>query len=71
MSYEDVDYSEEAKYDLFESVEKERMEWAKCVVSRTPPSYEQVKEQLEKLDLSISRKDYKRICKEMGLTAST
>ena len=67
MGYEEVDYSEEAKHDLFESVGRERLDWARCLISRMPPSYDQVKEAMEGLDLSISREDYKRVCRDMGL----
>ena len=67
MGYEEVDYSEEAKHDLFESVRRERLDWARCLISRMPPSYDQVKEAMERLDLSISREDYKRVCRDMGL----
>ena len=66
MGYEEVDYSEEAKHDLFESVRRERLDWARCLISRMPPSYDQVKEEMERLDLSISRED-KRVCRDMGL----
>ena len=62
-----MDYSEEAKHDLFESVRRERLDWARCLISRMPPSYDQVKEEMERLDLSISREDYKRVCRDMGL----
>jgi hypothetical protein len=67
MGYEEVDYSEEAKYDLFESVRRERLDWARCLISRTPPSYEQILEGLHKHDLSLTRKDYEKLCKEMGM----
>lgn len=64
---EEVDYSEEAKYDLFESVTKDRLDWAKCIIARTPPNYEDVKQEMENKELSLSRKDYEKVCKEMGL----
>ena len=67
MGYEEVDYSEEAKHDLFESVRRERLDWVRCLISRMPPPYDQVKEAMERLDLSISREDYKRVCRDMGL----
>lgn len=66
MGYEEIDYSEEAKYDLFESVQRERLDWAACLISRLPPSFEQVAEALGKLDLAISRKDYEKTCKKLG-----
>lgn len=65
---EEVDYSQEAKYDLFESVAKERLANAACVISRTRPSYEDVKEELSKKDMSISKKDYEKICDQLGLS---
>jgi len=65
---EETDYSEEAKYDLFESVRKERVEWAKCIVSRTPPSYDDVKKEMEKNELYLSKKEYDKICKELGFS---
>ena len=45
---EETDYSEEAKYDLFESVYREKTDWIKCIMARTPPSYEDVKKEMEK-----------------------
>jgi hypothetical protein len=68
---EEIDYSEECKYDLFESVGRERMNWGRCIVSGTAPSFDSVKKQMESMDLSISRKDYEKICKEMNLKTST
>lgn len=68
---EEIDYSEEAKYDLFESVKKEKSHWASCFISQMAPSFEQVKKELEKKDLSISKKDYDTICKELGLKPSS
>lgn len=65
---EETDYSEEAKYDLFESVNKERADWIKCIIARTPPSYEDVKKEMEKKDMSLSRKEYEKVCKELGFS---
>jgi predicted transcriptional regulator len=65
--FEEVDYSEEAKYDLFESVSKEKSNWANCVISKLAPSYDQVKKHLEKNKIEISKKEYEKICKELGL----
>lgn len=63
---EEIDYSEEAKYDLFESVRSERLNWARCLLSRMPPSYDDLKKELSKKDLSLSKKDYDKICKELN-----
>jgi len=63
---EEIDYSEEAKFDLFESVKKEKTSWASCIISKMPPSYEDVKIKLEKMDMSITKKEYEKICKELG-----
>lgn len=65
---EEIDYSEEAKYDLFESVKRDRLDLAKCILSRMPPSYEDLKKELEKKDVSISEKEYKKICKEFNFS---
>lgn len=65
---EETDYSEEAKYDLFESVRREKADWIRCLISGTPPSYEDIKREMEKKDMSLSRKDYDRACKELGFS---
>jgi hypothetical protein len=65
---EETDYSEEAKYDLFESVNRERIDWIRCIMARTPPSYEDVKREMEKKDMSLSRKDYNKVRKELGFS---
>lgn len=65
---EETDYSEEAKYDLFESVQKEKADWIKCIIARTPPSHEDVKREMEKKDFSLSKKDYEKVCKELGFS---
>jgi hypothetical protein len=65
---EETDYSEEAKYDLFESVKRESLDMAKCVIARTPPSYDDVKREMEKKDLSLGRGDYEKILKELGFS---
>jgi hypothetical protein len=63
---EEIDYSEEAKFDLFESVKKEKISWASCIISQTAPSYEDIKIKLEKLDLFITKKEYEKICKKLS-----
>jgi hypothetical protein len=65
---EETDYSEEAKYDLFESIKKEKNDWAKCIIAGTPPSYEDVKKEMEKKEMSLSRKDYDKICRGLGFS---
>jgi hypothetical protein len=65
---EEIDYSEEAKYDLFESVKKEKLSWASCIISKTAPSYEDINKKLEKIDLFITKKQYEKICKELGFS---
>lgn len=63
---EEVDYSEESKYDLFESVKnKIAEEWARCLIARMPPSYEDLKKELSKRKIQITEKQYKKICKEL------
>jgi hypothetical protein len=64
---EEIDYSEEPKFDLFESVQKQKINLATCVVSQTAPSYEKVNKILEKNEITISKKEYEKICKELGL----
>lgn len=64
---EEIDYSEEAKFDLFESVQKEKLNWASCVISKLAPSYDQVKKYLNKHKKEISQKEYKKICEELHL----
>lgn len=65
---EETDYSEEAKYDLFESVRRERHDWVRCMIAKTPPSYEDLKKELDKKEISVSRKEYEKICKELGFS---
>jgi len=65
---EETDYSEEAKYDLFESVKKEKEDWIRCLIAGNPPSYEDVKKEMEKKEMSLSRKDYDKICRELGFS---
>ena len=65
---EETDYSEEAKYDLFESVYSEKTDWIKCIMARTPPSYEDVKKEMEKKKMSLSQRDYDKICTELGFS---
>jgi len=64
---EEIDYSEEAKFDLFESVKKQDKNWASCIISKTAPSYEDIKKKLEKNNIFINKKEYEKICKELGL----
>ena len=64
---EEIDYSEESKHDLFESVQKERLDIASCIIAGLAPDYETVKKALEKHDLSIGKKDYEKICVKMCL----
>jgi hypothetical protein len=64
---EEIDYSEESKHDLFESVQKERLDIASCIIAGLAPDYETVKKALEKHDLSIGKNDYEKICAKMGL----
>lgn len=66
---EEIDYSEEAKINLFESVEKEKINWVECIMCQTAPSYDEVKKKLEKLDISISKKDYEKACKKLGFNS--
>ena len=65
---EETDYSEEAKYDLFESVYREKTDWIKCIMARTPPSYGDVKKEMEKNKMSLSQRDYDKICAELGFS---
>jgi hypothetical protein len=64
---EEIDYSEESKYDLFESVRRERLDMASCIITGLAPDYETVKKALEKHDLSIGKKDYEKICAKVYL----
>ena len=64
---EEIDYSEEAKFNLFESVKKQKKDWAAFIISQTAPSYEDVNKKLEKMDVFLSKKEYQEICKELGL----
>jgi hypothetical protein len=64
---EEVDYSEESKHDLFESVQRERLDMASCIIAVLAPDYETVKKALERHDLSIGKKDYEKICVKMCL----
>lgn len=64
---EDVDYSEEAKFDMFESVAGSSAEWARCIVAGTRPSYEDAKRRASKAGKSLTIKQYEKACKELGL----
>lgn len=66
---EEVDYSEEAKYDLFESVsrEKEKLDWIACMLCQTAASYETISEKLKEKQIKITKKQYEKVCKEMCL----
>jgi len=67
---EEIDYSEEAKYDLFESVskekEKEKLDWIACLICQIAPPYEKISEKLKKKNIQITKKQYEKVCKEMG-----
>ena len=63
--FEEIDYSEEAKYDLFESVVREKTNWAECLISRMAPSFEQVTNKLEEKNIKITKKQYEKICKKL------
>lgn len=38
------------------------------MIARTPPSYEHLKKELDKKEISVSRKEYEKICKELGFS---
>jgi hypothetical protein len=63
---EEVDYSEEPNREFFESFGGESVEWARCLVSSTPPNYEDVKERAEKIGRSLTRKQYEKAIKALG-----
>lgn len=65
---EDIDYSEEAKYDLFESSKNlEKLDWAKCILCQMAPSIEDLNKKLEEKKIKLTKKQYEKICKELGI----
>lgn len=65
---EDIDYSEEAKYDFLESIKiKENLDWAKCIISQMAASLADVNKQLKEKNIAITKKQYNKICKELGI----
>lgn len=69
--FEEIDYSEEAKHDLFESVQneksKEKLDWATCILIQTAPDYDKILEKLKEKGFFITKKQYEKLCKERGL----
>lgn len=64
---EDIDYSEESKYNFLESIKiKENLDWAKCLICQTPASFEDITDKLKEKNISIKKSQYKKICKELG-----
>ena len=67
---EEIDYSEESKYDLFESVaDGKSSDWISCHISKMAPSFEDIKKELEKKDIKINKKQYEKACKKLGLVS--
>jgi hypothetical protein len=63
---EEVDYSEEPRREFLESVGTGSSDWMECLVSCTPPNYEDVKKRAEKMGLKPTRKQYDRAIKKLG-----
>lgn len=66
MMLEEIDYSEEAKHDLFESTKESSANWANCVVSGTRPSYEDARRRAAKMGRSLTKRQYEKACRELG-----
>jgi hypothetical protein len=65
---EEIDYSEESKYDLFESVSDGRAtDWISCCIANMAPSFEDIKKELDKKNIKINKKQYEKACKKLGL----
>jgi hypothetical protein len=65
---EDIDYSEEAKYDFLESIKiKENLDWAKCIISQMTASFDDINKKLKEKKITITKKQYDKICKELGI----
>lgn len=58
---EEIDYSEE----LLESV-GESAEWTRCLLSRTPPGYEEAKKEAMRSGRNLTRRQYERAIKDLG-----
>jgi hypothetical protein len=63
---EEIDYSEEFKESKNEDLLK-KIDWICCFLSNTAPSYEVIYNKLQKINIKISEKEYKKACKKMGL----
>lgn len=68
---EEIDYSEEAKYDLFESIQREKKESLNCFLINHAPPFNFVKNQLNKKGINITQKDYEKACKELNIKFSS
>ena len=66
---EETDYSEECKFDIFESIEKnkENYKWIVSTISQTAPDYEVVAEKIKKKGIVLTKKQFNKACKDLGL----
>jgi len=60
---QDFDYLEETRRIRSDN---SSMEWTRCVVSTTRPSYEDVKKKAEKEGKRLDRKQYEKACRDLG-----
>lgn len=67
---EEIDYSEESKYDLFESIQKEKKEALNCILSKHAASFHFIRNELDEKGIVITRKDYEKACKELNMKSS-
>lgn len=68
---EEIDYSEESKYDLFESVsDGKASDWISCCIAIMAPSFEDIEKELNKKNIKINKRQYKKVCKKLGLISS-
>lgn len=66
MMLEEIDYSEEAKHDLFESTKESSADWSVCIVSGTKPSYEDARRRATKMGKSLTKRQYEKACGDLG-----
>jgi len=60
---EDIDYSEEFKESKI--TDSLKSDWIACAIVNTPPSFEAIYNKLKKINIIITEKDYKKVCKEL------
>jgi|688.fasta_scaffold492324_2 hypothetical protein len=61
---EDIDYSEEFKESKI--IDSKKLDWIACAIVNTAPPFDIIYNKLKKINIKITEKDYKKVCKDMG-----